>query len=157
MAQPDAGGGRLIAQNRRARHEYAIEDTFEAGIALVGSEVKSLRAGKANIAEAYARAQNGEIVLLNAYIAEYAQAGPFNHEPRRPRRLLLHARQITRLAAAVDREGMTLVPLRLYFNERGRAKIELALAKGKRQADRRETVKQRDWQRQKARLMREKG
>src|SRR5215470_19014212 len=122
---------RVIADNRKARFNYEIGEVFEAGISLTGSEVKSLRAGKAAIAEAYADARGGDIWLVNANIAEYLQAGPFNHAPKRPRRLLLHQRQINKLAGAVEREGMTLIPLKLYFNEKGRAKLELALARGK--------------------------
>lgn len=148
---------RVAAQNRKARHNYTIEDSHEAGIVLSGSEVKSLRSGRANIAESYASEKGGELFLINAYIPEYKQAGRENHEPRRPRKLLLHRRQIGRLVGAIQREGMTLVPLKLYFNGRGIAKLELGLAKGKRQYEKRETVKKRDWERQKARLMRDKG
>ena len=147
----------MVAQNRKARFNYTIEDTLEAGIVLTGSEVKSLREGRANIAEAYARSQDGEIVLVNANIPEYKQAGPFNHEPRRPRKLLLHRRQINRLAGAVQRDGVTLVPLKLYFNQRGIAKLLIGIAHGKRKYDKRETAKKRDWERQKGRLMRAKG
>jgi SsrA-binding protein len=151
-------GRRIVAENRKARHEYAIEETWEAGIALTGTEVKSLRTGQANIAESYASYEKGGIFLINAYIPEYQLAGRFfQHEPRRPRRLLLHKREIVKLANAVDREGMTMVPLELYFNPRGRAKLKLALAKGKKLHDKREADAKRDWQRQKARLMREKG
>ncbi len=157
MAKAAAPAGRVVAENRKARHNYTIEDTLEAGLVLTGSEVKSLRAGRANIAESYAKADDGEIFLINAHISEYKQAGPFGHEPRRPRKLLLHKRQIGRLLASVQREGATLVPLRLYFNDRGIAKLLLGLAVGKRKFDKRESEKQRDWQRQKARLMREKG
>ncbi len=157
MAKAAAPAGRVVAENRKARHNYTIEDTLEAGLVLTGSEVKSLRAGRANIAESYAKAHDGEIYLTNAHISEYKQAGPFGHEPRRPRKLLLHKRQIARLLASVQREGATLVPLRLYFNDRGIAKLLLGLAVGKRKHDKRESEKQRDWQRQKARLMREKG
>ncbi len=157
MAKAAAPAGRVVAENRKARHNYTIEDTLEAGLVLTGSEVKSLRAGRANIAESYAKADAGEIFLINAHISEYKQAGPFGHEPRRPRKLLLHKRQIGRLLASVQREGATLVPLRLYFNDRGIAKLLLGLAVGKRKHDKRESEKQRDWQRQKARLMREKG
>jgi SsrA-binding protein len=157
MAKAAAPAGRVVAENRKARHNYTIEDTLEAGLVLTGSEVKSLRAGRANIAESYAKADDGEIYLTNAHISEYKQAGPFGHEPRRPRKLLLHKRQIARLLASVQREGATLVPLRLYFNDRGIAKLLLGLAVGKRKHDKRESEKQRDWQRQKARLMREKG
>jgi len=148
---------RVVAVNRRARFNYEIGDTYEAGIALTGSEVKSLRTGKATIAESYADAHEGEIWLINANIPAYAQAGRFNHEPKRHRKLLLHKRQINKLIGAVEREGMTIVPLRLYFNERGRAKIEIALARGKKLHDKRETAKKRDWQRQKSRLLRVKG
>jgi SsrA-binding protein len=149
---------KVVADNRRARFNYEIGETFEAGIALTGSEVKSLRSGKATIAESYADARNGEIWLVNANIPEYKQAGPFNnHAPKRPRKLLLHARQINRLAGGVDREGMTIVPLKLYFNEKGRAKLEIALAKGKKLHDKRETLKRRSWEREKGRLLRQKG
>jgi len=147
----------VVADNRKARHNYEIEETFEAGLALLGSEVKSLRSGKANIAEAYASEKDGELSLLNSYIAEYAQAGRRNHEPRRPRKLLMHRREIDRLIGAVQRQGMTLVPLRLYFNDRGIAKLLLGLGRGKKVHDKRETERKRDWERQKARLMREKG
>ena len=149
---------KLAAQNRKARFNYEIGETFEAGIVLTGSEVKSLRTGKATIAESYADAHDGEIWLINANIPEYKQSGPHNnHEPKRHRKLLLHKRQVNKLIGAVEREGMTLVPLKLYFNERGRAKIEIALGRGKKLHDKRETAKKRDWQRQKSRLMREKG
>jgi len=157
MGVAAADAVRVAAQNRKARHDYTIEDSLETGIVLTGSEVKSLREGRANIAEAYASEKDGELFLINAYIPEYKQAGPQNHEPRRPRKLLLHRRQIGRLVGAIQREGMTLVPLKLYFNNRGMAKLELGLAKGKRQYEKRETVKKREWERQKARLMREKG
>jgi SsrA-binding protein len=148
---------RVVAQNRRARFNYHLEETFEAGIALTGSEVKSLRAGKATIAESYADARGGEIWLVNANIPEYVQAGRFNHAPKRLRKLLLHRRQISKLIGAVEREGMTLVPLRLYFNERGRAKVELALARGKKLHDKRETERKRSWERERGRLLRAKG
>ena len=150
--------GKLIAENRRARFDYFLEDTFEAGIALVGSEVKSLRNGKANIAESYAAVEGDEVVLINADIPKYAQAGPhFNHEPRRPRKLLLHRKQLDKLIGAVNREGRTIIPTKLYWNDKGLAKLELSLAKGKKSHDKRETVAERDWQRDKARLMRDKG
>ena len=152
-----AEGERTIASNRKARHEFHILERLETGIALTGTEVKSLRLGRATIAESYADARNGEIWLINANIPEYLQAGRFNHAPKRPRKLLLHARQISKLAGAVDRDGMTIVPLRLYFNERGRAKIELALVRGKKLHDKRETEKERDWSRDKSRLMRDRG
>ncbi len=157
MARAVARTGRVVAENRKARYNYTIEDTLEAGLVLTGSEVKSLRAGRANIAESYARTEDGEIYLVNAHIAEYKQAGPFGHDPRRPRKLLLHKRQIARLAASVQRDGATLVPLKLYFNDRGIAKLLLGLAVGKRKFDKRETEKRRDWERQKARLMRDRG
>ncbi len=148
---------KVIAENRRARFDYFIEETIEAGLILTGTEVKSLREGRANIAESYASAENDEIVLINADIPPYGQANRFNHEPRRPRKLLLHRKQLDKLTGAVQREGRTLIPLRLYFNEKGRAKLELALAKGKKLHDKREATAERDWQRDKARLMREKG
>ena len=142
------------AQNRRARHDYFIEDTMEAGIVLTGTEVKSLRQGRASIGESYAAEEEGELYLLNAYIPEYTNAAVNNHEPRRKRKLLVHRREMARLFAAVNRQGMTLVPLSVYFNDRGMAKLELALARGKHKSDKRETSKTRDWERQKARLMR---
>src|SRR5262245_14038654 len=148
---------KVVADNRRARFNYEIGEVFEAGIALTGSEVKSLRAGRATIAESYADAREGEIWLLNANIPEYLQAGRFNHPPKRPRKLLLHKRQINKLAGAVEREGMTIVPLKLFFNERGRAKLELAIARGKKLHDKRETDKKRSWDRERSRLMRIKG
>ena len=149
---------KIVAENRKARFNYEIGDTYEAGIALSGSEVKSLRSGKATIAESYADSKAGELWLVNANIPEYLQAGPFNnHAPKRPRRLLLHQREIDRLASAVEREGMTIVPLKLYFNERGRAKIEIALARGKKLHDKRETLKKRSWDREKSRLLRVKS
>jgi SsrA-binding protein len=157
MAQSDISAQRLAAQNRKARHSYEIEDTVEAGLVLTGSEVKALREGRANIAESYAKADKGEVWLINAHIPEYKQAGQFNHEPRRPRKLLLKKREIDKLLGAAEREGMTLVPLKLYFNRRGIAKLELGVGKGKKSYDKRETQKRRDWDRQKARLMREKG
>ena len=150
--------GKLIAENRRARFDYFLEQSFEAGIALTGSEVKSLRNGRANIAESYAAVENGEIVLVNADIPPYKQAGPyFNHEPRRHRKLLLKKREIEKLIGAVQRDGRTLIPTRLYWNDKGLAKLELALAKGKNVRDKREATAERDWQRDKARLMRERG
>jgi len=148
---------RTVAENRKARHNYDIVETFEAGIALEGSEVKSLREGKANIAESYASPENGELYLINSSIQEYKQANRFNHEERRPRKLLMHKREIARLIGATEREGMTLVPLKLYFNPRGIAKVQVALAKGRKQHDKREAEKKRDWERQKARILRERG
>ncbi len=152
-----SGDKKLIAQNRKARHSYHIEDSLEAGLVLTGTEVKSLRLGRASIVEAYAADQGGELYLFNSHIPVYDPAGRFNHEPKRRRKLLLHRREMARLIGLIRREGYTLVPLSLYFNERGIAKVELGLARGKRQADKREAAKQRDWQRQKARLMRERG
>ena len=158
MAAKKDDGRKRVAENRKARYEYAIGDTYEAGIQLTGTEVKSLRAGQANIAESYASAEKGGIFLINAYIPEYKAAGDFfQHEPRRPRRLLLHKNEIHKLAVAVERQGMTMVPLELYFNARGRAKLKLALATGKKLHDKRAEEAKRDWQRQKARLMRDKG
>jgi len=148
---------KVIALNRKARHNYEIEDTFEAGIMLTGSEVKSLRVGKANIAESYASDEDGAIYLINSYIPEYNQAGRFNHEPRRHRKLLLHAKEVSRLLGSIQRDGMTLIPLKLYFNKRGLAKVELGLGKGKKIHDKRQSEKKRDWDRQKARIMREQG
>jgi SsrA-binding protein len=148
---------KVVADNRKARFHYEIGESFEAGLVLTGSEVKSLRAGRATIAESYADARGGEIWLINANIPEYRQAGRFNHAPKRPRKLLLHDREINKLAGAVDREGMTVVPLKLYFNEKGRAKLEIALAKGKKLHDKRETLKKRSWERERGRLMRQKG
>ena len=157
MAAKKDPNNKTVAENRKARFNYEIGEKFEAGIALTGSEVKSLRVGKAAIAESYADARRGEIWLINANITEYLQAGRFNHAPKRARKLLLHKRQINKLIGAVEREGMTLVPLKLYFNERGRAKIELALARGKKLYDKRETEKKRSWERERGRLLRQKG
>jgi len=148
---------KIAAENRKARHNYFIEEELEAGIVLVGSEVKSLRAGKAQIAESYASVEGGELWLINGYIPAYDQAKTFGHEERRRRKLLVHARQLARLAQGVEREGMTLIPLKLYFNEKGVAKLSLGLAKGKKLHDKRETDAKRDWDRQKARLMKERG
>ena len=153
----DAKAFRTVADNRKARFNYEILDKYEAGIELTGTEVKSLRNGKSNIKDSYANEYKGEMILYNAYIPEYLQANRFNHEPRRPRKLLLHRREIGKLAGAVQREGMTIVPLRLYFNDQGRAKIELAIARGKKTHDKRETEKQRDWNREKSRLMKSHG
>jgi SsrA-binding protein len=148
---------KIVADNRKARFNYAIGEIFEAGIALTGTEVKSLRDGKAAIAESYAASRDGELWLHNANIPEYLQANRFNHAPKRPRKLLLHKRQLNKLIGAVEREGMTLVPLKLYFNERGRAKVEIALARGKKLHDKRESEKKRSWERDRARLLRERG
>jgi SsrA-binding protein len=148
---------KLIAENRRARFDYFLEDAMEAGLMLTGTEVKSLRNGRANIAESYASVENGEIMLINADIPPYAGGNRFNHEPRRPRKLLLHARQIEKLIGAVQREGRTIIPTKLYWNDKGLAKLEIAVAKGKKAHDKRETEAARDWQRDKARLMRDLG
>ena len=156
-AKPDAEGRTTIAENRRARYDYFIEETLEAGLSLVGTEVKALREGRATITESYASVEGGGMTLINSYIPEYAAASRFNHEPRRHRRLLLHRRQIDKLSAAIQREGRTLIPMRLYWDAKGRAKLELAVAKGKKAHDKREASADRDWQRDKARLMREKG
>jgi SsrA-binding protein len=157
VAESKSGAYKLVADNRKARFNYEILDAFEAGIALTGTEVKSLRVGKATIGESYAGPSGAEFLLFNADIPEYLQANRFNHERKRPRKLLLHKRQISRLVGAVQREGLTVVPLKLYFNEKGRAKIELALARGKTLGDKRQTEKKRDWDRERGRLMREKG
>ncbi|WP_375203031.1 SsrA-binding protein SmpB [Hyphococcus sp.] len=157
MSDKDKEGRKIIAENRRARHEYFVEDVIEAGLVLTGTEVKALREGKANIAESYASPEDGAIWLLNANIPEYSAGNRENHEPKRKRKLLLHKREIARLAQAVERKGYTLTPLRLYFNERGRAKLELGLAQGKKIHDKRDTSKERDWNRQKQRLLRDRG
>lgn len=155
MSEPSTQ--KLIAENRRARYDYFIEESLEAGLMLTGTEVKSLRLGRANIAESYASAEGGGLVLINSYIPEYPPAARFNHEPRRPRKLLLHRKEIGRLAGAVQREGRTLIPMRLYWDAKGRAKLEIAIAKGKKAHDKREAEATRDWQRDKARLMRDHG
>jgi len=158
MKRPSSPPGRLVAQNRRARHDYFIDQALEAGIALAGTEVKSLRQGRANIQDGYAGEMGGELYLFNAHIPEYGQAARFfQHEPKRPRKLLVHRRQMNQLLGAVRREGVTLVPLSIYFNPRGIAKVEIGLARGKRKHDKRESEKERDWQREKARVLREKG
>lgn len=149
--------GKIVAENRKARFNYEIVNTYEAGLVLTGTEVKSLREGKANIAESYASDEKGEIWLINSYLPEYLQANRFNHAPRRPRKLLLNGKEINRLRIGIAREGMTLIPLKIYFNEHGRAKLELALAKGKKLHDKRETEKERDWNREKGRLLRDRG
>ncbi len=148
---------KLIAENRRARFDYLVEDTLETGIQLLGTEVKSLRLGRANIAESYASAERGELWLINATIPAYPPAGQFNHEPRRPRKLLVRSKELKKLVGAVEREGRTLAPLKLYFNERGIAKLLLALAKGKKAHDKRAATKDREWKRQQARLMKDRG
>jgi SsrA-binding protein len=158
MAAKKDDGRRLVAENRKARHEFFITDSLEAGLQLTGTEVKSLRRGQANIAESYASAEQGGLWLINSYIPEYQGAGRFfQHEPRRRRLLLLHKKELHKLAIAIERQGMTLIPLELYFNARGIAKLKLALAEGKKLHDKRETAKKRDWNREKARLLRDKG
>ena len=153
----DSTNGKLIADNRKARHNYEFVETLEAGLVLTGTEVKSLRNGKANIAESYATEEGGEIWLINSYIPEYLEGNRNNHEPRRKRKLLLNKREMARLSQAVARDGMTIVPNRLYFNERGRAKLQIALAKGRKAHDKRQVSKERDWKREQGRLLREKG
>jgi SsrA-binding protein len=148
---------KIVAENRRARFDYAIQDKYEAGIALTGTEVKSLRFGEGSIAESYAEVSEEEVWLVNANIPEFSHGNRFNHEPKRPRKLLLKEREIAKLQGAVERKGMTLVPLSIYFNGRGRAKVELALARGKNAADKRHTIKERDWKRDQARIMRDRG
>ena len=157
MAPKPEPSRRVVADNRAARFHYTIEDTLEAGIALTGTEVKSLRGGKATIGEAYAGPSGGDLMLFNCYIPEYLEANRFNHETRRPRRLLLHKRQINKLIGATQREGFTLIALKIYFNDRGRAKVELGLGRGKKLHDKREAEKEKTWNREKARLMRDKG
>ena len=148
---------KIVAENRRARYEYFLEDFFEAGIALTGTEVKSLRFGEGSIAESYADIQDGAVWLINANIPEFSHGNRFNHEPKRPRKLLLHEREVNKLHGAVAREGMTLVPLMIYFNTTGRAKVELALAKGRKAHDKREHIKEREWKKEAGRLLRERG
>ncbi len=158
MAQKPDVNSKIVADNRKARYNYEIGETFDAGLSLTGTEVKSLRTGKATIGESYAHVdRNGEAWLVNATIPEYMAGNRFNHEPKRLRKLLLKQRELAKLAQACEREGMTIVPLRLYFNERGRAKLLIALGRGKKLHDKREVEKKRDWGREKGRLMREKG
>lgn len=154
---PEFDKQKVVAENRRARFDYHIEDKFEAGIALSGTEVKSLRAGEGSIAESYAEVRDGETWLINANIPEFSHGNRNNHEPKRPRKLLLHGREIDRMTGAVERKGMTLIPLSVYFNGKGRAKVELGLAKGKQAHDKRAAIKDRDWKRDKARVLREHG
>lgn len=148
---------KVAAENRKARFSYEVIDTYEAGLALTGTEVKSLRGGHANIAESYASMEGGELWLINSYLPEYLQANRFNHEPRRRRKLLMKKKEMAKLSQAVERQGMTMVPLKIYFNDRGRAKLLLALARGKNVADKRQTEKDRDWSREKGRLLKERG
>ncbi|EJF90622.1 SsrA-binding protein SmpB [Bartonella tamiae] len=158
MNKKNTGSARkILADNRKARFNFEILDTFEAGLVLHGTEVKSLRANHANIAESYASFENGEFWLINSYIPEYIQGNRFNHEPRRLRKLLVSKREMSRLFQSISRDGMTVVPLKLYFNDRGRAKLEMALARGKKLHDKRETEKKRDWNREKSRLLRDRG
>ena len=159
MARPQSAAEfdkkKVVAENRRARYDYAIDQVYEAGIALTGTEVKSLRFGEGSITESYAEIKGGEAWLINSNVPEFSHGNRFNHEPKRPRKLLLHEREIARLQGAVERKGMTLVPLMVYFNSQGRAKVELALAKGKNVADKRATIKERDWKRDQQRIMRD--
>jgi SsrA-binding protein len=155
--RPPVEKAKTVAENRRARYEYFIETVYEAGIALTGTEVKSLRFGEGTIAEAYADIRDGQVFLINANIPEFSHGNRYNHDPKRMRKLLLHEREINKLHGAVAREGMTLVPLSIYFNGRGRAKVELALAKGKKTHDKRETIKERDWKRDQQRILRNHG
>ena len=153
----DDPNNKTVAENRKARFSYEVVETYEAGLALTGTEVKSLRLGQANIQESYASVEGGEIWLINSYLPEYLQGNRFNHEPRRRRKLLLNKKEMAKLAQAVEREGMTMVPLKIYFNDRGRAKLLLAIARGKKLHDKRETEKKRDWAREKGRLLKERG
>ncbi|MBL4733383.1 MAG: SsrA-binding protein SmpB [Rhizobiaceae bacterium] len=153
----DSANGKLIADNRKARHNYEFVETLEAGLQLTGTEVKSLRNGQANIAESYATEEDGEIWLINSYIPEYLQGNRFNHNPRRRRKLLLKKREMSKFIGAIHRQGLTIVPNRLYFNDRGIAKLQIALAKGRKAHDKRQVSKNRDWERDKARIMRDKG
>lgn len=157
MSKPDPERYKLAADNRKARYSYAITETLEAGIALQGTEIKSLRGGKATIDESYAGPMGNELFLFNAHIPEYLEANRFNHDVRRPRKLLLHRRQINKLMGAIQREGYTVIPLKVYFNDKGRAKVELGLGKGKKLHDKRETEKTRDWNRDKARILKTGG
>lgn len=148
---------KVVAENRRARFDYAIDTVYEAGIALTGTEVKSLRFGEGSIAESYAEVRDGQVWLVNSNVPEFSHGNRFNHEPKRPRKLLLHDREINKMHGAVNRQGMTLVPLSIYFNQRGRAKVELALAKGRKAHDKREHIKEQDWKREAARLLKDRG
>ena len=156
MAKKKKSSENIAARNRKARHDYFIEDNYEAGIALQGTEIKSIRSGRVSIEEAYASEEGGELYLINAYIPEYQAGGRDQHETRRPRKLLLHKKELAKMFNAVNREGMTIVPLSLYFNKRGMLKVDLGMAKGKRQYDKRQSDKARDWKRDKARIMRGK-
>jgi SsrA-binding protein len=155
--RPTSEKVKVVAENRRARFDYAIEDTYEAGIALTGTEVKSLRFGEGTIADSYAEVKDNQVWLINSNIPEFSHGNRFNHEPKRPRKLLLHEREINKMYGAVMRQGLTLVPLSIYFNGRGRAKVELAIAKGRKAHDKREHIKEQDWKREASRLMKERG
>jgi SsrA-binding protein len=157
MSKPDKAPRKLAAENRKARFNYEILDTLETGIVLSGTEIKSLRNGKANITDSYASVEGGELWLINCYIPEYFEANRFNHEPRRRRKILVHRKQLAKLAQSTEREGMTLVPLNIHYNDKGMAKLELGVARGKKLHDKRETEKERDWNREKGRLLRDKG
>jgi SsrA-binding protein len=157
MARPTLIAGRIAAENRRARRDYEIKDTIEAGIVLEGTEVKSLRSGRANLADSFAAQKGDELFLFNAYIPEYQASNVFTHETRRPRKLLVRRRELNKLVGAITREGMTLVPLSIFFNERGLAKVSLALGRGRKNYDKRAAEKERDWKRDKARAMRDRG
>ena len=148
---------KIVAENRRARFDYAVEQVFEAGIALTGTEVKSLRFGEGSIAESYADVRDGAVWLINSNVPEFSHGNRYNHEAKRPRKLLLHEREINKMHGAVARDGMTLVPLSVYFNARGRAKVELALAKGRKAHDKREHIKEREWKKEAGRVLRERG
>jgi SsrA-binding protein len=159
MARPrtDSNKVKIVAENRRARFDYAIDTVYEAGIALTGTEVKALRFGEGSIAESYAEVKDGQVWLINSNVPEFSHGNRHNHEPKRPRKLLLHEREINKMHGAVMRQGMTLVPLCVYFNARGRAKIELAIAKGRKAHDKREHIKEQDWKREAARLLKDRG
>jgi SsrA-binding protein len=159
MARPRTNSEKVktVAENRRARFDYAIEDVYEAGIALTGTEVKSLRFGEGTIAESYAEVKDSQVWLINSNIPEFSHGNRHNHEPKRPRKLLLHEREINKMYGAVMRQGMTLVPLSIYFNSRGRAKVEIAIAKGRKAHDKREHIKEQDWKREAARLLKDRG
>jgi SsrA-binding protein len=157
MSKPDKAPRKLAAENRKARFNYEILDTLETGIVLSGTEIKSLRNGKANITDSYASVEGGELWLINCYIPEYFEANRFNHEPRRRRKILVHRKQLAKLAQSTEREGMTLVPLNIHYNDKGMAKLELGVARGKKLHDKRETEKERDWNREKGQLLRDKG
>ena len=157
MVKKKKSDDNIAARNRKARHNYFIENNIEAGIMLQGTEIKSIRNGRSSIEESYASEENGELFLINAYIPEYQAGGRDQHETRRPRKLLVHKKELTKMINAVNREGATIIPLSLYFNQRGMLKVDLGLAKGKRQYDKRQTDKERDWKRNQGRIMRDKN